>query len=191
MGYNLTSLEKCAGAMVAQNLWKWPMFGSTWDTCSILPGWPGSHPEDWIVQTPMGEPNMAGLKRKKKTMAWFLMILWYIHRLPSSSVVTRKTSSRSRWKQVQRSIARHYAEEESKLKVPTGSLLSELREAGRRRGGKILRVRGDRGHQNMAHWINKANLIRPHRAWRDKHSACKGLHKVLYVYLSTVSFVFL
>lgn len=59
---------------------------------------------------------------------------------------------RSRWKQVQRFIARHYAEGESKLKVPNGSLTSELGEAGRRRGEKIVRVRGDRGHQeNMAH----------------------------------------
>lgn len=179
--------------MVAQNLWKWPV--NVWFNLRhmLYTAW---MTRNWRLDSPetygLWLNGWSKKKNEKKPMTWFLMILCYIHRLLSCSVVTREASCRSRWKQVQRSTARHYAEGEYKLKVSTESLPSELGEARRRRGGKILRVRVDRRHQeNMAHWINEANLIWPHRDWRDKHRACKGLYKVLNVYVSAVSFAFL
>ena len=72
------------------------------------------------------------------------MIFCYTHIQVLSLVIIRKASSCSRWEQIQRPTVMG---RESKLNVSTKSLLSELRESSGRGGEKILRARGDEGHQ--------------------------------------------
>jgi hypothetical protein len=53
----------------------------------------------------------------------------------------------SRWEQMQRATARHYTERVSKWKISIKSLPAELRESWGRGGRKIVRAKGDGGHQ--------------------------------------------
>lgn len=105
-----------------------------------LPGWPRTG--KWIAQRPRMKSNTTG----KKSIKWF----HNAYRSVPCSVVSREVSG-IRWELVLRSTLRYYAKRESIWKVSTGSLPLEFRESHRRWRRKIVRVRGDRGHQeNMA-----------------------------------------
>ena len=75
------------------------------------------------------------------------MIFCYTDKSIPYPVIIREVSSGSKWEQMQRSTARQYVERESKLEISVQFLPSELREAHRRGGGKIVGSTGDGGHQ--------------------------------------------
>lgn len=56
-------------------------------------------------------------------MKWFLMIFHNTHRLMTCPIGIREASSSTRWEQVPKSTAKHYAKIESKLEVSIESLL--------------------------------------------------------------------
>jgi hypothetical protein len=72
------------------------------------------------------------------------MIFCYTYKLVPCPVITRKASSSSRWKQVQRPTSRHYSERgrDNKLELYIRSIPCEIGEVHRRGRRKTEEVRG-------------------------------------------------
>lgn len=93
---------------------------------------------------------------KRKSMKCFLIIFCCMHRSVPCPVVIKEAFSGSRWRQVQRPTARHYAEGEREggVRLNWRFLLasSSLRLVNPVEGREIVRVRGGGSHQQ-----NKVN----------------------------------
>jgi hypothetical protein len=128
----------------------------------------GLLPRTWdqISQGPRERPNLIGLKKKKKeVIKWFLMILCYTHRSVCllCSAIIRETSFCNRQRQMERPTARHYTEKLRfwtfipKLDVSIQSHPSELRESHGRRGIKNIIAKGI-GEQGPLSQLSKAYM---------------------------------
>lgn len=86
---------------------------------------------------------------------WLLVIVCYSHRSVSQWAIIRKPFSGSKWKQTQRPTREQSEESEISQNLTQSQMgclhqifpPSGLSKLFRRRGGKILRARGEEGHQ--------------------------------------------